>query len=111
MAYTSELPATVTIKNEMTAATETQDLWNTGLAAAAGGDALKAEALKVPQIGIKGDHIEIPVFGNQNKFVVLTPEEEIKLTCTTDEEVLFYLGMAKKDVLTVTKAAAAGVGG
>ena len=107
MAYTSDLPSTVTITNKLQKTDVfTHNLWNTGLAAAEGGDALSKDTLKLPKIGEEGYKIQIPLFGNQNLYKTLDAQEALKLTCTTDEEVLFYLAMAVPGVLTVEAASA-----
>lgn len=101
-AYTSNIPATVTITNLLKADSrklaDEFETWNTGLAAAAGGDALSGS---IP-VGIEDNSIMIPVYKNKNLYYKLDADHNMTLTANSDEEVLFYRALAKDNVLKVT---------
>lgn len=102
-AYTSNIPATVTITNLLKADSrklaDEFETWNTGLAAATpDGKALSGKSLEV---GIEDNSIMIPIYKNKNLYYKLDADSDMTLTANSDEEVLFYCALKKDNVLDV----------
>lgn len=105
MEYT--LPVKLTLENLKTKNVQETSLWNTGLEAEATGESLHPSAaledcLPVLNTEDYAGTIQIPIYGNRNQYYTLKSGESIKVTATTDAEVIFYTQMAEEGVLKVT---------
>lgn len=108
MAYT--LPATLNLKNMKSVPAIETDLFNTGLAAVATGEALHPTAVLEDCLPVlnTADHagtIQIPIYGNYNQYFTLKAGEEMTVTVHSDAEAMFYLGMHKPGILEIAEHA------
>lgn len=102
------LPATLTLKNMKSVPAIETNLFNTGLAAVATGEALHPAAVLedcLPTLNT-GDYagtVQVPVYGNSNQYVTLKSGEEMTVTVHSDAEAVFYLAMHKAGVLEIAE--------
>lgn len=105
MKYVSSttFPVQITLTNELKKDAKLEfAVWNQGLEAAAGGDALDAKDTYFTFT--ESNTVVIPIYGNKNQYFEIPAEGDMKVAARSDAEALFYAALAKDGVLKVTGA-------
>ena len=102
------LPVTLNLKNMKSVPSIETNLFNTGLAAVATGEALHPTAVLedcLPTLNTEeyAGTVQIPVYGNCNQYFTLKAGEEMTVTVNSDAEAMFYLAMHKPGVLEIAE--------
>lgn len=102
-AFDLTAPKTLVLTNVMVASTADNEVWNTGLEAAAGEAAVVEKARDLlPEI--KSDEVSVAIYDNRNEFITLGIGDSVTVIAPNSEAVEFYKAQAKEGILTVEEA-------